>query len=204
MNLHIRPARAADCDQAVPLMYSAGPEGFEFVFRQGRRQAKEFLAYAFARGDGLFGHDNHRVVECDGRVIGIGAFYSGIEYQRLSQATLRQILSFYGLSCPSVLWRATRSTRWMPPPGRQTLYVANLGVDPHSRNRGIGSHLLNEQLGHARRLRKRKFALDVATTNQAAQRLYERLGLRVVREHDSHAARNGIVVPATRRMELLL
>ena len=66
------------------------------------------------------------------------------------------------------------------------------------------TRLLKEQLGHARTLRKQKFALDVAVTNPGAQRLYERLGMQVVRENDFHAARNGVVVPATRRMELLL
>lgn len=204
MKLHIRPARATDGAQAVPLIYSAGPEGFEYIFSQGRRRAQDFLDYAFNNAEGLFGHGNHRVVELEGRVVGIGAFYSGIEYNRLSQATMLQVLGFYRLGSPWVLRRAVQSTRWLPPPGRKTLYVANLGVASHQRSRGIGTHLLNEQLAHARRLGKQKFALDVAATNIAAQRLYEHLGLRVVRECDLHATRNGIVVPATRRMELLL
>lgn len=204
MKLHIRPAEAQDGAQAVPLIYSAGPEGFEYVFSQGRRRALDYLHFAFADGAGLFGHANHRVVECEGRVVGVGAFYSGLEYNRLSQGTLQQILHFYGLSCPLVLRRAMQSTRWMPPPGRRTLYVANLGVASELRGRGIGAQLLQEQLSHARRLGKRKLALDVASTNPGAQRLYERLGMKVVRESDFRAARNGVVVPAARRMELVL
>jgi ribosomal protein S18 acetylase RimI-like enzyme len=204
VNLHIRPAEARDTVQAVPLIYSAGTEGFEYVFSQGRRRALDYLGHAFADGAGMFGHRNHRVVECGGEVVGIGAFYSGIEYNSLSQGTLRQILAFYGPACLPVLWRALQTTRWMPPPGRATLYVANLGVAPSLRGRGIGARLLHEQMGHARRLGKRKFALDVAVTNPRAQRLYERLGLRVMQESALHAARNGIVVPASRRMELAL
>lgn len=204
MNLRIRPAGASDCAQAVPLIYSAGPESFEYVFRQGRRRVQDFLAYAFSQAGGLFGYGNHRVVEIEGRVAGIGAFYSGAEYNRLSRDTTLQILRFYRLGSPAVLHRAMHSTRWMPPPGRRTVYVANLAVAPELRGQGIGARLLNEQLEHARALRKQKFALDVAATNPAAQRLYERLGMRVVRESDFHAGRNGVVVPATRRMELLL
>jgi ribosomal protein S18 acetylase RimI-like enzyme len=204
MNLHSRPAEARDVSQAVPLIYSAGPEGFEYVFTQGRYRAHDYLAHAFAEGAGLFGCRNHRVIELGGQIAGIGAFYSGVEYNQLSQGTLRQILRFYGLSCLPVLRRAMQTTRWMPPPGRRTLYVANLGVRPELRGKGLGARLLHEQLGYARHTGKAKIALDVAVTNTSAQRLYERLGLRVVRENVFRAARSGIEVPASRRMELLL
>lgn len=199
-----RPALAADVTQAVPLIYSAGPEGFEFVFTQGRKRALDYLHYAFADGAGMFGHRNHTVVEVDGQVVGIGAFYSGIEYQKLSQGTLRQILRFYHLSCPGILRRAMQTTRWMPPPGRRTLYVANLGVSPDFRGRGVGAQLLHEQMQRARGHQKAKLALDVAANNPRAQRLYEKLGLRVVRESDFEAVRNGVFLPRSRRMELML
>jgi ribosomal protein S18 acetylase RimI-like enzyme len=204
MELRFRPAVAGDAEQAVPLMYSAGPEGFEFVFSQGRRSALDYLAYAFVDGAGMFGHRNHTVVELDGRVIAIGAFYSGVEYNQLSQGTLWQILRFYHLSCLPVLRRAMQTTRWMPPPGRRTLYVANLGVAPQLRGQGIGARLLNEQMNRARGGRKTKFALDVAANNPRAQQLYEKLGLRVIKESDFEAMRNGVRLPQSRRMELLL
>lgn len=204
MSLRFRPAAAADLEQAVPLMYSAGPEGFEYVFTQGRRSALDYLRYAFADGAGMFGHRNHTVVEQDGRVVGIGAFYSGIEYNQLSQGTLQQILRFYNFSCLPVLRRAMKTTHWMPPPGRRTLYVANLGVAPESRGQGIGARLLHEQMNQARTSRKAKFALDVADNNPRAQQLYEKLGLRVVRQSNFMATRNGMRMPQSRRMELLL
>jgi ribosomal protein S18 acetylase RimI-like enzyme len=204
MSPQFRPAVAADVGQAVPLVYSAGPEGFEFVFTQGRKRALDYLSYAFTQGAGMFGHRNHTVIEIDGRVVGIGAFYSGMEYQQLSQGTLRQVLRFYHFSCAGVLRRALQTTRWMPPPGRRTLYVANLGVSPDFRGRGLGARLLQEQMQHARRNHKAKLALDVAANNPRAQQLYEKLGLRVVRESDFEAVRNGVYMPRSRRMELML
>jgi ribosomal protein S18 acetylase RimI-like enzyme len=204
LTLRFRPAEPHDAGLAVPLIYSAGPEGFEYVFTQGRRNAREFLAYAFTDGVGLFGCGNHRVAEYEGRVVGIGAFYSGSEYTRLSQDLLRQILRFYRFAGLPVLRRAMQTTRWMPPPGRRTLYIANLGVAPDCRSRGIGARLLHEQMQRARSAGLAKLALDVAATNPAAQRLYERLGLRVVRESAAGLSRNGITLPAVRRMELLL
>ncbi len=204
MSLRFRPAESRDTDLAVPLIYSAGPEGFEYVFTQGRRRAREFLVHAFSDGAGLFGWRNHRVAEHDGHVVGIGAFYSGSEYARLSQDLLRQILRFYRFASVPVLRRAMQTARWMPPPGRRTLYIANLGVAPEHRSRGIGARLLHEQMHRARSEGLAKFALDVAVTNPAAQRLYERLGLRMVRESAAGLSRNGIVLPAVRRMELPL
>jgi hypothetical protein len=32
LNLRFRPAEPRDANLAVPLIYSAGPEGFEYVF----------------------------------------------------------------------------------------------------------------------------------------------------------------------------
>lgn len=204
MKLHFRPAEPRDLEQAVPLIYSAGPEGFEFVFTQGRRSSLEYLRYTFSDGRGLFGHRNHQVVELDGRVVGIGAFYSGMEYNQLSQGTLQQVLHFYRFSCVPVLRRAMQTTRWMPPPGRGTLYVANLGVAAELRGHGIGARLLHEQMSRARAKGKGKFALDVAVTNPRAQQLYEKLGLRVVGHSHFEATRNGVHMPQTRRMELSL
>jgi ribosomal protein S18 acetylase RimI-like enzyme len=152
----------------------------------------------------MFGHRNHTVVELDGQVVGIGAFYSGMEYQDLSLGTLRQILRFYHITCPGVLRRAMQSTRWMPPPGRRTLYVANLGVSPRFRGQGIGARLLHAQMDLARRQHKAKFALDVAANNPRAQQLYERLGLRVVAESEAEPVRKHVQLPRSRRMELLL
>lgn len=204
MQLNFRPAEAPDAPLAVPLIYSAGPEGFEYVFRQGRRSALDYLRYAFPDGRGFFGYRNHRVALLDGQVVGIGAFYSGLEYNALSEGALRQILRFYRLACPPVLRRALQTTRWMPPPGRRTLYVANLGVAENMRGRGIGAALLRSQIAAAQASGKRKLALDVAANNPRAQKLYEMLGLRVVQENRIDATRDDISVPVSRRMELSL
>jgi len=75
MSLQFRPAEAGDAAQAVPLIYSAGPEGFEYVFTQGRRSALDYLHYAFVDGRGFFGYRNHRVALRAGTVVGIAAFY---------------------------------------------------------------------------------------------------------------------------------
>ena len=122
----------------------------------------------------------------------------------MSRGALQQILRFYTYACIPVLRRAMQTTQWMPPPGRNTWYVANFGVSAALRGQGIGAALLQRQIAHAQAIGKRKFALDVAATNPRAQQLYERLGLRVVRETAFAAERDSLQVPASRRMELLL
>ena len=203
-DIRFRAAEARDAARAVPLIYSAGPEGFDYVFRQGNTSALDYLHYAFPDGRGLFGFRNHTVAEVDGTVVGIGAFYSGVEYNALSNGTALQVLAFYGLRCLPILKRGFETKQWMLPPRRRMLYVANLGVAPEMRSRGVGAALLRSQMQNARGQGKELFALDVAATNPAAQRLYERLGLRVTGETAFIGTRLGIIVPTARRMELEL
>lgn len=80
MNLHFRPATLADTEAAIPLIYSSGPAAFDYVFKHPvRGNALDFLRHAFADGAGEFGYRNHTVVEVDGKLVGVGACFSGRE-----------------------------------------------------------------------------------------------------------------------------
>jgi ribosomal-protein-alanine N-acetyltransferase len=54
--------------------------------------------------------------------------------------------------------------------------LLTLCVLPEERRRGIGAALLDEVIGHARRLGARRLFLEVAETNGAAQALYAARG----------------------------
>jgi ribosomal-protein-alanine N-acetyltransferase len=56
------------------------------------------------------------------------------------------------------------------------LHVNNLAVLPAYRRRGIGTSLLLSVLGEGARLGARRATLEVRRSNEAARRLYERLG----------------------------
>jgi hypothetical protein len=61
-------------------------------------------------------------------------------------------------------------------------WCGGLGVVPRLRGRGIGRLLMEEFLKSARKAGVRTLSLEVIRENEAARRLYESAGMRVVRE----------------------
>jgi ribosomal-protein-alanine N-acetyltransferase len=59
------------------------------------------------------------------------------------------------------------------------IHINNVAVLPSFRGQGIGTLLMQHVLGEARRLGARRATLEVRASNQAALRLYERLGFHV-------------------------
>lgn len=180
-----RGASPGDADDAVPLIYSSGPEAFDCVFGRGRRRATAFLHRCFTGGRSLFGYRNHRVAELGGRVVGVGAFYDARDNRRMTPFTVARIVRDYGPACPAVLLRGLRMERLIRPPERGMLYVGHLGVAPDFRGQGICARMLEREAQRARASGYASMVLDVAVTNPRAERLYERLGFRTVAERRS-------------------
>ncbi len=201
--IHIRPAQAGDGAAAVPLIYSAGPAAFDYLFTERDRHARDFLHFVFQDGRGLFGWRNHFLAEQANQVIGTVSLYSGVEHRILTRALLWQFARFFGvLGAPGVLRRSLEVANLMPPPLEHVEYLANFGVAPALRGQGIGQCLLEFAIQHARARGKSVLALDVAVTNPRAQALYERFGLHVVHERQFRGPADR--VPDTRRLEMAL
>ncbi len=199
MDLEFRPARASDGEAAVPLIYSSGPAALEFGFSHGGRRAQEFLASAFAQGDGFFGWRHHAVVLRDGVVTGIASFYGGADYDRMSNAMIVQLLRFYPLYCvPRLIRNALLRKALLPPPPHSMHYVADLGVHPAMRSQDIGRALLHHHEPAGLALGRTCFGLDVAIDNSRGQALYRKLGF-VVTGNQKFRGRAGLA-PAARRM----
>nr|WP_255500823.1 GNAT family N-acetyltransferase [Caulobacter sp. 17J80-11] len=197
----IRPARADDAAAAAPLVYMSGPAAFDYVFAPGRRRAEDFLGRAFADGAGEFGWRTHVVVEKDGEVIGAGAGYDGSAPLGFMLAAARQILSHYGpVTGAGVIRRGLRVEQVIPPPTKDMLYVAHLGVRPELRGGGVGRRMVEHLLEAGAAQGYRRAVLDVSAANPRAQALYERLGFTVTEERRSRVA----AVPDHRRMERAL
>ena len=203
MRAELRPARGEDAAAAAPLVYSAAPEIFDYMLNAAGRDALGFLRFAFEDGAGFQGSRNHVVAERDGRVIGVGAFYTGRDELRLTLGIARQFFTFYPFAAAlGVLRRALEVAPLTKPLSRDMLYVANLGVAPECRGQGVGAQLLNAQIAEARQRGLRTFALDVASTNPRAQRLYEGLGLSFVKERSLGGNRERSRIPDARRLQM--
>lgn len=186
MPLSFRPARAGDVDAAVPLIYSSGPDAFDYAFaRPGRNSAEDFLRHAFVQGGGQFGWRQHTVGELDGRVAAVGTVFGGEANLGYMLAASRQILGFFGPGALPVIHHGLQLERIICPPPKQTLYLAHLGVAPELRGEGLGSQLIAHFLERGRQAGLPMAALDVSVANPRAQALYERLGFVVQAERTS-------------------
>ena len=59
------------------------------------------------------------------------------------------------------------------------IHINNVAIRPHLRGHGIGTALLHHVLAEANRLGAKRATLEVRASNDAARRLYERLGFYV-------------------------
>ncbi|MES2919469.1 MAG: GNAT family N-acetyltransferase [Pseudomonadota bacterium] len=203
--MEIRPAHRDDRGAIAELMYSAGPELYDFLYRTDRVAATAFIADEFASGRGFCGYRNLTVAVIDGEVVATGCFYDGRQYGALMRGTVLNALRYFRLrEVLPLLLRSGHVDSVMTHPARDELYLANFGVAPSRRGQGIGEAMVRHQLAQARARGYRVFSLDVAVTNPRAEALYRRLGLHVVREKHFSGHRPGIRVPDARKMELAL
>jgi ribosomal protein S18 acetylase RimI-like enzyme len=200
--LTFRPAVAADVAAAVPLIHSSGPAAFDYVFAvPGVGDAQAFLRHAFVDGAGEFGWRNHVVGVLDGAVVAAGAGFGGGAKWSFTLAAARQILGHYGWRhAAGVIVRGLRVEAVIPPPTGAMYYLGHLGVSESLRGQGVGTALVAYLLA-AQPVGAGPVVLDVAATNPAAQRLYERLGFAVVVERRSTLANAQGRVPDQRRMQ---
>jgi ribosomal protein S18 acetylase RimI-like enzyme len=203
-DIDLRPAEPGDAEAAVPLFYSSGPSGFDFMFGVSSEEVLRFLRYAFARGAGFLGYRVFTAAVLNGAVVAVGAFYGGGDVPRLSFQALGAIFRYFGLwRGLGVLVRIARLSRLTPAPPRDALFVSGVGVARSSQGRGIGSALLAHELKKGRERGLRRAVLDVTSDNPRAERLYARLGMEVVAERVPSAALADRL-PSLRRMQITL
>lgn len=181
MNLSFR--KASPEDDCRKLVYSSGPELYDYMFSHGNKSAQDHIGSEFRRGSGLMGHAIHTVAIADGEVVGVGAFYTARQYTRLFLESGLGLLQSYRLwEVPIVLRRALHSGSVVQRPRPGSVYIANLGVRPDMRGRGVGSALIEHEADKARAAGFETMTLDVADTNPRAEALYRRLGFSVIEE----------------------
>lgn len=201
--LSIRTANPGDRGPIARLLYSSGPDFYDYLFHSGRVSALDFIQREFLSGRGFCGYANVTVAILDGRVVATGCFFNRAAYLPLTAGTAFNSFGSFGLTgALAVAWRSRHTSRLLKAPCPGELYLANFGVDASLRGQGVGSAMIHHRLVQAREQGYRSFGLDVAVTNPRAQALYERLGLRVVEE--KHFSGPAGEVADQRKMEMRL
>jgi ribosomal protein S18 acetylase RimI-like enzyme len=176
-----RKASPADAAILSELIYDSGPDAWEYVFTTRTKHAKEFAKYALEHHGGEFGYDCHTVVEYNGKIVGIGAEYTGQNAFSFTWNGAKQILSFYPFPTSLVVMvRGLQAESIMKLPKKDVHYIGHLAIDPDYRGLGIGEKLVEFHVENARTLNRKKIELDVAETNPRAKKLYEKLGFSMI------------------------
>jgi len=197
----IRPAQANDVQQTTPLILSSGPAAFNWVFSDKQTQVLALLQQCFISGKTQFGYQNHYVAELKGKVVGSIAFYTRQDFARYNMQTLFAIVQHYGLiRCWPVLVKGLRMEAVLPPPAKDNLYLAHVAVDLQHQGLGIGSQLIHFALNSDRAKQQQFASLDVALNNPMAEKLYTRLGFKVIKQRPAATAG----VPGHKLMQLTL
>lgn len=202
-----RPAIPDEVEAAVPLMYSANPPTFDYIFKTNQNSAQDFMKYAFVRKGGLFSHQCHICAVVKDELVGIGSFYSGKQQINFTFVDGIRILSFFGLKGLNVAVKGLKVETIMPFPKRDEMFISNLGVAEKMRGKGIGTQLILHMLEEQKKANgidgTTKVKLDVSDENPRAQALYERLGFEVIKTTDTDIKNEFGWVEKHHRMEHL-
>jgi len=191
MTLEYRSCQPSDVNEAIPLMYSAGPEAFRYVFSVDySEQAIDFLRYAFVKGKGEFGYNDHIVALDNNTIVGLVGRRSSRQNLAYTVVAAKQIFGFYGLfKGLKVIFRGLRFEAIVTPPTKGRVCLHNLGVSPDSRGKGFGQRMIEHFIAYEKQVNTTHVCLDVAATNPRAKSLYQRLGF-VVKEQKNGKLKN--------------
>jgi len=203
MEIKIKKSNPKEVDIAAPLIYSSGPDAFEYVFKNKEVSAVDFLKHAFVRKGGEFSFDNHYSLYADDQMVGIGSVFNAKHAGTFTKADALNILRFYKWKSLAVVRHGLQVEGLIKLPKQQEIVLAHLGVLPKLRSKGLGKKLIVGLMERAEKVSTSRFILDVSEENPRAKALYERLGFIVTKKNDSTLKNKFSYVPNHFRMELI-
>ncbi len=165
----IRQAVRSDAERAVPLILQAiGHIAFVLTGTTDVQETASILNDFFGQEDNRISYQNALIVEEVGELVGVAIFYDGAKARELD-APLES----------AAAKRSGDSNYCIPTePEASEFYLDTLSVSPRCQGKGYGRKLIEAGCDRARNLGHLRMALLVELDNEAAKRLYERLGFR--------------------------
>ena len=202
-NIELKKSQASEVAIAVPLIYSSGPDAFEFVFKNSQVSAKDFLSFAFVQAGGEFSFDNHYSLYVDGKMVGIGSVFNAKRADTFTKFDALKILRFYQFRSLPILKNGLQVEKIIKLPKQQEIVLGHLGILPKLRGQDLGTQLIAQLMQKAAKTANSRFVLDVSEENPRAKALYERLGFTTTRKINSSLKNKYSYVPNHFRMELM-
>jgi ribosomal protein S18 acetylase RimI-like enzyme len=187
----LRRLEKRDARAVRPLILAAAPS-VEVVLRD--RPTAERAAEAAFRAERTVWSHRFGMAAADGEApVGLVTAFPGRMYGSLALGTGVVLARAAGPRHASDLARRGRILqRLLSPVRRETLYVSALAVSPEHRGRGIGTALLARAIAGASRLGL-AVAWAAGIEDEAALRLYERLGFRRVEIRRAASVDRGLI-----------
>jgi ribosomal protein S18 acetylase RimI-like enzyme len=173
--LTVRPAVPSENDGAVfACLLNQAQEGW-FRLALGSSAGRAISAVFLEPGHEL-SYEFVTMVECGGRPVAMSLAYSGRTHNRFRSNPLdeaaRRRPRYWAMKKLS-----GRMLAFMASVPSDDYYIRGLAVVPDRRGQGIGTLLLDVLTKGARACRCRRLSLDVAASNDRAQRLYAKIGM---------------------------
>ena len=184
-NIELRPSKKEEVAQAVPLIYSSGPPSFEYVFKNDRVVAQDFLRYAFVREGGEFSYQNHYSLYWEDKMVGIGSVFDAKQASGFTFADAMNIFRFYKFGSLGPVKSGLKVEKLILLPTKQEIAIAHLGIEPTMQGKGLGTKLIELLKGKANKTADSIWVLDVSEESPRAKALYDRLGFKVTKKNDS-------------------
>lgn len=183
-NLSFRPAKPEDAAAGGALIFETFPKVATFLIGLGdEERAKAIITRLFAMPGHRFSYEVTQFATFEGRIIGLMVTYPGKRHHKLDRKLDKLVLRHYRVRGKIVLAVRAWPLMWVKEVSRDEYLVGNLAVRGRYRGRGAGSVMLNHVEAVAREAGYSKIALRVAIENQAARKLYERMGYKTVSIH---------------------
>ena len=143
------------------------------------RRVGEIIANAFVVAGHDLSYEHVTVAERGGRVAGMASAYGADEHAASSDAPLEAAAGRARWRMAAVVLVGRPLFRFIEDVPAGHHYLQSVAVDPDLRGAGIGARLVGSVEEQAVASGATHLALDVATDNERARALYERLGMTV-------------------------
>lgn len=181
--VRLQPASPAQPDVAAELIHATDPHIFGYLHQHDWALTVSHLGHQWQQPGTLFSHDFcTAAVTVDGELAGIELGYDARQREQAGATFVEVAMAW--LDEPQFAhlagW-AEYGSYVLPPVPDDAWYLQHLAVVGAARGRGIGERLLSNAIERERAAGHARIQLDLYAGNPA-QRLYERMGFRVIVE----------------------
>jgi|SRR5690554_1516027 len=170
--MKIRKAKPEDSKFIVPYLLLAMEDiAYEFIGERSYNKATKFLNAMVSQKGNQYSYENCWIVENEGEIIGVACLYDGSKLHELRKPVANYIKQHFG-----------RDFNPEDETEAGEIYIDCVGVNPNQQGKGIGSKIFEFLTDEYVIEQKQTLGLLVENDNPKAEKLYLKLGFRIVDE----------------------